>query len=145
MPLIEWRHNSKRLLLPVVVLAPLSAANPNLSIRTTGLLDTGATGTGIRQDLAEELQLAPKGQRRVHTANGLIIASEYLVRIGFVCGDHRDPEFVADQQQPFVLEEQILGFELQAGFGYPLLIGMDVIGAGDLAITRDGNARFLLG
>jgi hypothetical protein len=47
MPLIEWRHNRTRLLLPIVAMAPATAANPTLTIRTTGLLDTGATGTGI--------------------------------------------------------------------------------------------------
>ncbi len=72
------------------------------------------------------------------------MASEYLFRVGFVCGDYGDPDFVPDQQQPFVLEEQILGFELQRGFGYPLLIGMDVLGAGDLSITRDGRATLKL-
>lgn len=144
MPRIDWLHNQKRLLLPVVVIAPLNALNPNLSIRTVGLLDTGATGTGIRQDLAEELSLAPKGQRRVHTANGMIIASEYLIRIGFVCGDYNDPDFVPDQQQPYVLDDQILGFELQRGFGYPLLIGMDVLGSSDLSISRSGTARLIL-
>ena len=144
MPQIDWRHNRKRLLLPVVVVAPLNALNPNLSLRTVGLLDTGATGTGIRQDLAEELSLTPKGQRRVHTANGMITASEYLVRIGFVCGDYSDPDFVPDQQQPYVLEDQILSFELQRGFGYPLLIGMDVLGSSDLTISREGTARLVL-
>jgi predicted aspartyl protease len=144
MPRIEWRHNRKSLLLPIVVMAPLNAPNPNLSLRTTGLLDTGATGTGIRVDLAETLGLRPKGQRRVLTANGTVLASEYLMRIGFVCGDYTDPAFVADQQLPFVLEEPVLGFELQRGFGYALLIGMDILGAGDLSITRDGFARFIL-
>lgn len=144
MPLIEWRHDRKRLLLPIVVLAPLNAPNPHLSVRTTGLLDTGATATGIRVELAEELMLPPRGQRRINTANDLIMASEYLLRIGFVCGNYNDPNFIADQQQPYVLEDQILGFELQRGFAYPLLIGMDILGAGDLKITRDGQASLSL-
>lgn len=143
MPRIDWRHDRQRLLLPVVVLAPLNAPNPNLSVRTIGLLDTGATATGIRADLAQELMVPPRGQR-VHTANGMLMASEYLLRIGFVCGDHSDPSFVADQQQPYVLDEQILGFELQRGFSYPLLMGMDSLGAGDLTISRDGRAQFTL-
>ena len=144
MPQIEWRHDRRRLLLPVVAIAPLNAPNPNLTVRTMGLLDTGATGTGVRLDLAEELCIPPRGQRRVHTANGFIMASEYLLRIGFVCGDYNDPDFVPDKQQPYVLEDQILGFELQRGFAYPLLIGMDVLGAGDLSITRDGYATLTL-
>ncbi|WP_218018068.1 aspartyl protease family protein [Sphingomonas azotifigens] len=125
-------------------MAPSSAPNPHLSVRIEGLLDTGATGTGIRVDVAEALGLRPKGQRRVMTASETVFSSEYLMRIGFVCGDYTDPAFVADQQLPFVLEEPVLGFELHRGFGYAMLIGMDLIGAGDLSITRDGFARFLL-
>lgn len=144
MPQIRWRHDRNRLLLPVVVLASLNAPNPHLSVRTTGLLDTGATGTGIRPDLADELQLPPRGQRRVHTANGFLMASEYLLRIGFVCGDYEEPNFVSDQHMPYVLEGQVLGFELQRGFPYPLLIGMDVLGRSDLSINRDGRATLVL-
>ena len=144
MPLIEWRHNRTRLLLPVVAMAPANAPNPNLTVRTMGLLDTGATGTGLRQDLIDTLMLRPKGQRRVHTANGLLFANEYLLRIGFICGDYRDPEFEPDRQLPFVLEDAIMGFGLQSGFGYPMLIGMDVIGGGDLSIARNGSASLRL-
>jgi Aspartyl protease len=144
MPLIEWGHNRQRLVLPIVVMASVRAANPNLSIRTMGLIDTGATGTGIRADVAETLDLRAKGQRRVNTANGMMMAAEYLVRIGFVCGDYRDPDFVADRQQPYVLDKQYTGFALQAGFAYPVLIGMDILGEADLALNRDGNARLHL-
>lgn len=140
-PRIEWLHNRRSLLLPIVIMAPVTATNPNLSLRTTGLLDTGATGTGIRQDIAERLGLRAKGQRRVDTANGLIMACEYTFRVGFVCGDYRDPAFVSDMQQPYVLDEPVLGFELQPGFNYPVLIGMDILGRCDLAIRRDGSAR----
>jgi hypothetical protein len=140
MPLIEWRHDRRSLQLPVVVMAPLSAANPNLSIHTIGLLDTGATQTGIRVDIAKALHIP----RRVGTANGSLMASEYLLRIGFICGDHADPSFSPDQQLPYMLEEQVLGFELQRGFNYPLLIGMNILGSGDLSILHDGQARFQL-
>lgn len=85
-----------------------------------------------------------KGQRRVGTANGLIMAPEYLFRLGFVCGDYSDPDFVADQQYPHVLEPEFIGFGLQTGFEYPVLIGMDVIGLGDLRIDRDGFASLEL-
>lgn len=144
MPLIEWRHSGRRLILPIVVLAPANAANPSQTVRTSGLIDTGATGTGIRSDLASSLGLLPRGQRRVHTANGLLMASEYLFRVGFVCGDYDDPLFDPDRALPFVLEEPVLGFELQSGFAYPMLIGMDIIGANDLSITRDGRAELKL-
>ena len=142
MPRLEWRHNRERLLLPIVVLPPHYADNPSDTIWTEGLLDTGATSTGLRGDLAAQLSLRPKGQRRVHTANGMMMAAEYVFRVGFVCGDYRDPNFAPDGQQPYVLEREILGFELAVGFAYPLLIGMDILGTGDLSLRRTGEARF---
>lgn len=145
MPFIRWRHSHRRLLLPVVILPGFQSDNPLESFRTEGLIDTGATGTGIRVDLAERLALRGCGQRRVQTANGLIWATEYVIRVGFVCGDHDDPLFAPDTLQPYVLDRELVGFELQAGFGYPVLIGMDVIGASDLTIRRDGSAELVIG
>ena len=144
MPRIEWQHNRERLLLPIVVMPGYNSSNPMQAIRTEGLLDTGATGTGIRADIAAELRLRPKGQRRVNTANGLIIASEYVVRIGFICGDYTDPGFEPNTREPYMLDRELMGFELLAGFAYPLLIGMDILGYGDLSIGRDGSASFAI-
>lgn len=141
---INWFHSRSRLVLPVVLLAPPTADNPNLSFRATGLLDTGATSTGIRSDLAEALRLRPKGTRRIETANGVLMATEFLVRIGLVCGDDRDPNFVADQNQPYVLDHVFTGFELQKGFRYPAIIGMDVLGRCFMTITPDGEAELRL-
>lgn len=145
MPSVEWRHNKKSLLLPVVIFPGYHSLNPSESLRVDGLVDTGATGTGIRRDLAEKLTLRAKGQRRVNTANGLIWATEYIIRLGFVPGNYDDPYFSPDAQQPYVLEAELIGFELSPSFSYPILVGMDVICSGDLSIRRDGTARFEFG
>ena len=113
-------------------------------VRVDGLLDTGATGTGVRADLAAELALKPKGRRRVLTANGDIMATEYLFRIGFVCGRIDDPAFSPETILPFVLEREFPVFELNGQFPYAVLIGMDVIGLGDLSIARNGSAILTL-
>lgn len=130
--------------MPVAVFAASNADSPFDNVRTTGLLDTGATATGIRADIADRLSLRAKGQRRVETANGQIWANEYFFRIGFILGDYRDPGFDADSVHPYVLEADVVGFELQRGFAYPLLIGMDVIGRCDLGVLHDGNAQLVL-
>lgn len=145
MPAIDWRHNRERLLLPVVVLPGYNSPNPMQSFRTDGLLDTGATGTAIRSDVARELGLRPKGQRRVFTANGDMMAQEYLFRVGFICGDYLDPAFDPLIQQPYVLEKEILGFELGERFAYPVLVGMNVISQGDFSISAAGTARLIFG
>ena len=64
------------------------------------------------------------------------------MRIGLICGDYLNPNFDPDTQLPYVLEAERVGFELQSGFAAQVLIGMDVIGAGDLRLNRDGTARF---
>ena len=142
--LINWRHNRERLILPTFVLPPAYTVNASDSARMDGLLDTGATGTGIRRDLADRLGLMPKGNRRVLTANGFLMADEFVFRVGFVIGDYRDPGFDPGRELPFVLDREILGFELQAGFPYALLIGMDIIGGGDLTVRSNGEASFAL-
>ncbi|MEH3158884.1 MAG: aspartyl protease family protein [Sphingomonas taxi] len=131
-------------MLPVAVWPGLHSDNPLESIRQEGLLDTGATGTGIRADIASKLRLRQKGQRRVATANRLIYAAEYVIRIGFLAGDLTDSDFRPDMHQPYVLEHELIAFELHAGFAHPVLIGMDVIAAGDLTVSRNGNAEFIL-
>lgn len=144
MPVVEWRHNRERLLLPIVILPGYNSANPTESLRTVGLVDTGATGTGIRADVVERLDLRPKGQRRVYTDNGMLMAPEYIIRVGYIPGDYNDPFFTPDTQQPYVLEHEVMGFGLEAGFSYSVLVGMDIIGRGDLAIRRDGTATLNL-
>lgn len=142
--LIKWRHNRERLILPTVVLPPAYANNASDSIRVDGLVDTGATGTGVRRDLADRLGLEAKGNRRVLTANGFLMADEFVFRVGFVTGDYHDPQFDPGRELPFVLDREILGFELQAGFPYALLIGMDIIGGGDLTVSSNGEASFAI-
>lgn len=140
MPEIRWRHNRERLVLPVRILPGYSSENPSDSMKVDGLLDTGATGLGIRGDVAEQLGLRPKGQRRVLTVSGDMMAPEYVVRVGFVVGDYTDPTFLPDQQFPFVLEREIAAFGLRSRFSYPVLIGMAILGWADLTLARNGLA-----
>ena len=136
----RWQHNATRLVLSGAVLPPPHASNASELIRVEALLDTGATGSGIRQDIADKLGLKPKGNRRVLTANGFLMADEFLFRIGLIGGDYFDPLAT----MPYVLDTRVAGFALASGFPYALLIGMDVIGKGDLTIRRDGQAEFAI-
>jgi hypothetical protein len=136
MPLIEWRHQRRSLLLRIAILPSLNAANSTDMVEIEGLIDTGATTTNIRMDVAERLRLKPKGRRRIFTANGDILANEYLFRVGFFT----DPT----AQLPFVLEQEILGADLNANFSYAALIGMDIIGSSDFHVGRDGTASLRL-
>jgi predicted aspartyl protease len=89
--------------------------------------DTGATNSVISQKIVTDCALKPIGMTLVHTANGTCTAEQYLVNI-------RLPNRVAFQDvrvtnQPLV--------------GTPILIGMDIIGMGDFAVThKDGKTVF---
>ncbi len=108
------------------------------------LIDTGATGTGLRPDVAQRLAIPGRGRRRVVTANGDILVAEYRIRLGFYPGVFDgDPEALSSAM-PHVLELGLLVHALRDMFHYPLLIGMDVLSHCDFEIKRDRTARLVL-
>lgn len=134
---IRWRHSGQRLILPIAVLPSLVAPNSQQMEVVDALIDTGATGTGLRPDVAERLSVPGRGKRRVMTANGDIMVPEFRVRLGFYPGQF-DGEPRADATSlPHVLDFGILAHALREHFSYPMLIGMDVISRCDLTLRRD--------
>lgn len=81
--------------------------------------DTGATKSVISTKVAEAMQLVPTGQTRQKTANGERDAFLYTVNI-FLPND-----------VVFAVMEVIDGI-----MDADVLIGMDIIGAGDFAVTH---------
>src|SRR5689334_4437663 len=121
---IRWRHGGQRLLLPVAILPSAASDNAQAIQVIDALIDTGATGTGLRPDVADALQIPGRGKRRVLTANGDILVPEYRIRLGFYCGEFEgEPQAVGN---PYVLEFGLLAHALRPMFPYAALIGMDV-------------------
>ena len=84
--------------------------------------DTGATGSAISKNVAQQLGLIPTGMARVNTAGGIVNQSTYTIDIGL---------------PNKVLIQGIIATEIDAlTGGCDALIGMDVINLGDLAITN---------
>ena len=81
--------------------------------------DTGASRSAISKRVAEELGLQPTGQTDQQTANGPREALLYTLNVYL-------PNGVA-----FVATEVI-----DAIMGVDVLVGMDIIGAGDFAVTH---------
>lgn len=83
--------------------------------------DTGATNTAISERVVKECNLVPISKATSNTANGQRIVNVYLIDLylpnNVVIGGVRATEFTAVE-------------------GSDLLIGMDVIGMGDLAISN---------
>lgn len=133
---ISWKHDGKRILLPVSI---LRADNPSdlTSVPAMALVDTGATVSGIDQKIADALGLHPIGKRPVHTAHGLGQIDRYLFRIGLV------PDGSQESALPFIFDE-IYGLGLSGSEHFTALIGMDILHRCDFSIDRHRNCRLVL-
>lgn len=83
--------------------------------------DTGATNTAISKKVVEACGLIPTGQATSNTANGECVVNTYLIDVGLPNN---------------VNITNIQATEFTAVEGADLLIGMDIMGLGDLAISN---------
>ena len=93
-------------------------------IETKALWDTGATNSGIAINLAEELNLPPVSQVTVHHGDGSSDRLCYLVNFTLL------PNNVS------MIGALVSGLPLSPSLGFRVILGMDVIGFGDFAITN---------
>ncbi len=135
MPLLEGRHNGRKILLPAVV---LDIKNPNdLSfVAVTALLDTGATGGAISPTVVEKLNLAPYEKRYLKVATEDRLVNYYFYRIG-LHPDNGQPGALTPQL-PYIFAE-VDGFEMQKSADFDIIIGMNVLSQCDFRMTRNGN------
>jgi predicted aspartyl protease len=87
---VYWRHSGQRLLIPIAVLPSAAAENAHTIEVVDALIDAGASGTGLRPDVAAALGVPGRGKRRVVTANGDMLVPECRIRVGFYCGAFED-------------------------------------------------------
>jgi hypothetical protein len=88
------------------------------------LLDTGATNTSISDTLAARLRLKPVGRYKVEAAGGVHMAAAYSIDVLF----RNMVSFANIRAAAFVKNDQ-----------FDIIIGMDIITLGDLAITNANN------
>ena len=102
----------------------------------TALWDTGATNTAISRKVAEDLDLKPISTANIYHAGGISHVNAYLVNIGLpsrvMVGNIKvtDIELIDDDNIP--KNERI-----------QVIIGMDIIGEGDLAVTNADDKTVL--
>jgi Aspartyl protease len=133
---IEWRHDRRRILLPVLIIAPRPSTDL-AGISVIALLDTGSTTTGLTGRIAEKLDLARRGKRPIGSIQGEGQAERFVFRVGLhIPGD--EPAF------PFVFND-IEGFELKPSMMFDALIGMDILHQCDLHVGRDRVCRLTFG
>ena len=105
------------------VLAAPPAPGQTPSQQYTGLWDTGASASVITADVAKFLGLYPVAMMNVTTAHGTKATPAYVVWLGLPMGVVIGPLQVTVGHLP----------------GFDVLIGMDVITAGDFALTNVGG------
>ena len=96
--------------------------NPNISLTVDALWDTGASGSCISRDVVEKMGLKPSGMLQVYTPTGKDTRYTYLVDV-VLPNNVR----IADLR---VIESEI------GAQGIGLLVGMDIISAGDFAVSN---------
>ena len=99
---------------------PASGEPKPSAIRVNAVWDTGATSSVINKEVILALGLRPIDKQKIYTANGERIADVYLVNIHLANGVIFPGLRVSDGD--------ILGSSV--------LIGMDIIGRGDFAVTN---------
>jgi hypothetical protein len=121
------RHSGRRnvLVTKVKVGLPFDPATqpPPAAIEVDGVWDTGATNTVISDRLAAQLGCPPVGQAVSQTANGPRTCSTHVVSMAFPHG--------VGFPSLLVTTGSIVGCDV--------LVGMDIIGLGDLAVSSDNG------
>ena len=133
---IEWQHDGRRIVLPVLLLPPQPSIDLS-GIPATALLDTGSTTSGLTARAAKTLGLPQRGKRPLGSAQGEGQAERYLFRFGMHL-DQDAPSF------PYVFDD-VIGFELADSFSLDALIGMDVLRKCDFSIDRHGRCVLKFG
>ena len=130
---VRYTSISNRITTPVHVWAAFdpiqTPTTPELYAETVALWDTGATASMITRDTAEKLDLVATGSTLIHHAAGVGQANTYIVNIGL-------PNRVM-----VVGVSAVECAEANGQFG--LIVGMDIISRGDLAITNLNNATWV--
>ena len=148
MPCIWGTHNKSQLFIPVTVLpVPSGATAPQVPLAGNlflfnALIDTGAQSTCISPHVAATVGLQPLGKMQIFGVSGAQFHNYYLFFVGFPLGAFT-PSTQQFQGRVDVFDRPIQGAELAIGqAGFDVLLGMDVIGTGSLAVEGSGRYSF---
>lgn len=133
---IEWWHDRRRLVIPIVVLPPQPTSDLT-GAEAVALVDTGSTTSAITPRIASGLNLQKLGKRPLGSAQGLGQAERHLFRIG-LRPPSETPAF------PFLFDE-VSGFELSDSLQLDALLGMDILRQGDFEMERSGRCTLNFG
>jgi hypothetical protein len=139
MSVVEWTREERRILLPVLVLAPYPVTDLT-GVKARALLDTGSSVSGVAVRVAERLGLSGLGKRPLTSAHGEGQVERYAFRIGL----QPSPASSEIPAFPFIFDE-VIGIDLGNAFEFDALIGMDILRRCDFEMRRDGYCRLQFG
>ena len=93
-----------------------------------GIWDTGATNSAITKDVIERLGLKPIRLAKIYHAGGKALVNVYLINLIL-----EDDVMIMDVE---VTEAELINDHISDHEQFHVLIGMDIIGTGDMAITN---------
>jgi hypothetical protein len=129
---VRFAHDRRQLRIPVAILPPGDFRFE----RVIGLIDTGASISGVSRRVAETLGLPRQGKMVIATPQGDHATSIRNFMIGLFPGQG------AGDGLPFVLPDEFVGIECSTGTSFEVLIGMDVLGRGTLLVEPNGTGSF---
>ncbi len=132
MPGISSGWTESNSLVVSVGIVPGGTFNPNKPVElSNAIIDTGATATCISSRLAREMGLIPVSRGSMSTANGIVTVNVYYVDIVMPFGGiaYAEPKKSVSE---FICEDDTI----------KVLIGMDVIGKGQLSVSFNGTFTF---
>lgn len=144
MPLISGRYDpAAGILVQVAILKDLPKTNggslksPSELRLYQALVDTGASCTCISRKVAQEVGLQPIGKEPMITPGGEIAQNTYQFHLGFILDQKQEPTGIFSGN---IALHTIKGAEFKnAGMGFEVLLGRDIICKGSLTLSFDGH------
>ena len=152
MPCIWLKHNNSQVFMDVAITSTKTveeAKKGNYDTLDTkrykALVDTGAQGTCITKRVADELGLKPSGKMPVVGVSGKSYHNYYLFHVGFIITYSGKTKSGQDaiETNLNINNRIIAGAELIVpDSGFDVLLGMDILSVGSLAIEGNGTFSF---
>jgi hypothetical protein len=146
MPCIWGSHDKSQLFVSLAIIPPSALASTqggSLTIAMssianfTALIDTGAQTTCITRAAAIRVGLLSTGKTPIAGVGGVTYHDTYIFHVGFPAGAQ------ATAPRLDVFPQLIQGPELaMTGAPFDVLLGMDIIGMGSLAVEGSGTFSF---